>query len=55
MEETVIPKGALVIRRNFKEFIADENRKHYKEENPWRKKSSVLVMIHSKRKLDGFF
>lgn len=55
VEETIIPKGALVIERNFKELIADEHKKHYKEGNPWRKKSSILVKIHSKKKLDYFF
>ncbi|KAG7599471.1 hypothetical protein ISN44_As06g036560 [Arabidopsis suecica] len=55
LKETIILEGALVIQKNFKELIVDAHGKHYKEKNPGRNISSVLVMIHSKRNPDEFF
>ncbi|KAG7599467.1 Glycoside hydrolase family 5 [Arabidopsis suecica] len=51
----IIPDEKLVVQRNFKTLIANEHEKHYKEDNPSIKKSSVLVMIHNKKKLDAYF
>ncbi|CAH8263393.1 unnamed protein product [Arabidopsis lyrata] len=54
-EMLITPEEKLVVQRNLKTLIAHEHEKHYKEENPRRKKSSVLVMIHYKKRLDANF
>ncbi|KAG7584364.1 hypothetical protein ISN44_As08g038220 [Arabidopsis suecica] len=54
-EMLITPEEKLVVQRNLKTLIAHEHEKHYNEENPRRKKSRVLVMIHYKKRLDANF